>query len=300
MGFVLPIDILSDVSCVLLEQPVNTVLGTTIVAGSAFVTPGSLIGIYVGALLVVGRGTPNVEVVQVTTVLSPSFTAVFANPHASTETLIGATFSSGLFTQAEMLDYLHNAQNTFLIKVRPVFAAATQALSDARYYPQPADAIRMERVSSSGKAWANTSQISLDMDNANWQSDHQSDDPKAWFQDEIGLDQFGIWPLIDIGGLVAEIWYSQKDINSNFGFLTPFVLPDIFTMYLKYGVLALVFSKDGEQRDDLRAKFCTKRFDFGVMLARTFLFASETLATEMEADQGQMQRFAPMVLSGGK
>ena len=259
-----------------------------------------MVGIYVGATLVVGRGTPNLEAVTVTAVTPSSFTAIFANTHTSIDTVNGATFSSGLFTQTEMLEYLYNTQNDFLVKVRPVFAAATQVLSGARYYSQPASAIRIERISSSGKAWQNTSQLSLDMDNSNWQADHQSDDPKAWFQDEIGINQFGLWPLIDIGGLIANIWYSQKDLDSGIVFLTPFILPDIFTMYLKYGVLARAFSKDGEQRDDLRAKFCQKRFDFGVMLARMFLFASETLATEMEDDQGQMQRFAPMMVSGGK
>lgn len=301
MGLVLPIDILSDVSYVLLEQYVDTTLGTAVgVPGSATVSPPSMVGIYVGVVLVAGRGTPNVESVTVTAATSTTFTATYANTHLSTDPLNGATFSSGLFTQTEMLEYLHHSQNEFLVKVRPVFAQATQNLTSARYYPQPADAIRIERISSSGKAWTNTSQLSLDMDNPKWQADHQSDDPKAWFQDEIGLDQFGLWPLIDIGGLVAEIWYSQKDVNSNMGFLTTFIMPDIFTMYLKYAVLARVFSKDGEQRDDLRAKFCQKRFDFGVMIARMFLFASETLATELEEDQGQMARFAPMMLSGGK
>jgi hypothetical protein len=307
MGFVLPLDILSDVSYVLIEPVVDTtVLAITGAPGFASITIGGTTSLYPGAVVVIGRGTPNLELITVVSVapLDPFqhtvFTAVCANSHAVGAALNGATFPSGLFTQQEMLEYLYNAENEFLLKVRPVFAQAMQALDVHRYYPQPADAIRIERISSSEKAWTNTSQLSLDQDNPNWQADHESDDPRAWFQDEIGLDQFGIWPMVDIGGVVAQIWYSQKDTNSAMSFLTPFLLPDIFTMYLKYAVLARAFSKDGEQRDDLRAKFCQKRLDFGVMLSRMFLFASETLATELELDQGQMQRFQPMVLSGGK
>lgn len=301
MGLVLSLDILADVSYVLIEPYVDTTLGTAVGApGSVTVSPPSMVGIYVGAVLVVGRGTPNLESVTVAAVTPTTFTATFAATHVSGDALNGATFPSGLFSQNEMLEYLYNAENDFLVKVRPVFAQATQALTSARYYPQPADAIRIERISSSGKAWMDVSQLSLDMDNPNWQSDHQSDDPKSWFQDEIGLDMFGVWPLTDLGGLVAELWYSQKDLNSSMTFLSTFILPDIFSMYLKYGVLARAFAKDGEQRDDLRSKFCQKRFDFGVMLARMFLFASETLAAEMEADQTQMQKFSPMMLSGGK
>lgn len=299
MGLVLPIDILQDVSYVLIEPFVDTTLGTAVGApGSVTVSPPVMTGIYVGAVLVIGRGTPNVEAVTVTVVTATTFTAVFANTHLAADAVNGATFPSGLFTQTEMLGYLANAENEFLIKVRPVYGSATQALSIAtRVYPQPASAIRIERVSSTKKAWTNTSMLTLDLDNPNWQADHTSDDPKAWFQDEIGLDNFGIWPLVDINGITAQLWYSVKETVNPLTFLTPLVLPDIFTMYLKYGTLARAFSKDGEQRDDLRAKFCQKKVDFGVMLARMFLLASETLAAEMEADQSQASKFSPMLVN---
>jgi uncharacterized protein DUF6682 len=299
MGLVLPLDILADVSYVLIEPFVDTTLGTAVGApGSVTVSPPVMLGIYVGAVLVIGRGTPNVESVTVTAVTSTTFTATFANTHLAADAVNGATFPSGLFSQTEMLEYLYHSENELLVKIRPTYGSATQALSVAtRVYPQPASAIRIERVSSTKKAWTNTSMLTLDLDNSNWQSDHASDDPKAWFQDEIGLDNFGIWPLVDIGGLVAQLWYSVKEITNPLTFLTPFVLPDIFTMYLKYGVLNRAFSKDGEQRDDLRAKFCQKKLDFGVMLARMFLLASETLAAEMEADQQQASKFSPMLVN---
>lgn len=299
MGLVLPIDILQDVSYVLIEPVVDTTLGTLVGApGPATVFPGSMAGIYFGATLIIGRGTPNVETLIVLGVGLTSFSATFANTHLAADTVSGATFPSGLFSQQEMLGYLANAENEFLIKVRPMYGSATQALSIAmRVYPQPASAIRIERISSTKKAWTNTSMLTLDLDNPNWQADHTSDDPKAWFQDEIGLDNFGIWPLVDINGITAQLWYSVKETVNPLTFLTPLVLPDIFTMYLKYGTLARAFSKDGEQRDDLRAKFCQKKVDFGVMLARMFLLASETLAAEMEADQAQASKFSPMLVN---
>jgi hypothetical protein len=209
----------------------------------------------------------------------------------------GATFPTGLFSQGEMLEYLHGAESTFLIKVRPVFASATQALAIAtRSYPQPTGAIRIERVSSNGNAWTNTSQSVLDLYNQNWQNDSTSGDPTAFFQDLDGLDQWGIYPLMEVLGTTAEIWYSVNETTNPLKFLTQFVLPSIFTMYLKYGVLARAFNKDGEQRDEMRARYCSKRYEFGVMLARMFLFASETMAAEMEADQAQMKRFSPMLV----
>src|ERR1700739_1968148 len=296
---VLPLDILADVSFVLIEPYVDTALGTAIGApGIATVTPPSMVGIIAGALLAIARGQANAEVVTVSSVSATQFTATFANTHAATDAVNGPTFSSGMFTQAEMLEYLYNVENEFLLKVRPVFGNATEAIGTGpanRYYPQPSNAIRIERVFSNGKAWMDTSQMSLDLDNPIWQTVSQSTDPRAWFQDDINLEQWGIYPLVDIGGIVAELWCSVKETNANFSLLTPFVLPDIFTMYLKYGVLARAFAKDGEQRDATRAKYCQSRFDFGVMLAQRFLKCTEAIVREMQADQEQ-QKFSPMAV----
>jgi hypothetical protein len=45
------------------------------------------------------------------------------------------------------------------------------------------------------------------------------------------------------------------------------VLPASFLPYVKYGVLARVFGRDGETRDPLRAQYCAARYQEGVNLA---------------------------------
>jgi len=44
-------------------------------------------------------------------------------------------------------------------------------------------------------------------------------------------------------------------------------LPDSFLGYIAYGVLAKVFSRDGETRDQAREQYCTARFEEGISLA---------------------------------
>lgn len=56
------------------------------------------------------------------------------------------------------------------------------------------------------------------------------------------------------------------------------VLPDIFLPYIKYGILAYVFGRDGETRDKLREQYCNARFSEGVNLAQ----AVSLEALEME------------------
>lgn len=56
------------------------------------------------------------------------------------------------------------------------------------------------------------------------------------------------------------------------------VLPDSFLPYLKYGVLAYVFGRDGETRDKLREQYCQARFSEGTNIAQ----AISLEALEME------------------
>jgi len=46
---------------------------------------------------------------------------------------------------------------------------------------------------------------------------------------------------------------------------------DIFWPYLKYGVLAICFSKDGEMRDARRAAICEKRYERGIAYAKKLM-----------------------------
>src|SRR5208282_6189905 len=156
MGLLLPINTLIDISYSLVEDVVNTQVnpsGVAVAPGIQTVTPGSMLAIYQGAQLVCGTGA-DIEVIVVLSTTTATFSANFANTHPANDSLIGATFPSGqgdsipLWTQSEMLSYLSEAQNSFLLAVQPIYAIGTQALTMGRFiYPQPSDAIRMERVS---------------------------------------------------------------------------------------------------------------------------------------------------------
>lgn len=45
-------------------------------------------------------------------------------------------------------------------------------------------------------------------------------------------------------------------------------LPDSFALYLGYGILAKIFSTDGEMKNDQLARYCNARFEEGVALAK--------------------------------
>lgn len=270
-------DVLNWVSFVLIEQFVNVLCPWTIAPGVAIITPSSMTGIYNGALLMVGAGA-SLEVVTVSAVTATTFTATFANAHVANEPLVGATFPSGqtdnpLFTQAEMLGYLFDVQNDFLVKVQQaVYNVATVNFTTGkRIYPAPADAIRMERVSIAGAQLFDVSQTSLDLQDSYWESAAQTT-PKAWYQDKLNNALFGFSPTPGVGGS-ASTWYSQRGPVA-MTLSSTFLLPDPLLMYIKYGVLARCFDKDGELRDPNRAKYCQSRYALGVQIVVRFLIGA--------------------------
>lgn len=271
-GYLIANDILTDISYVLVEPVVNTTLGTAVVPGVATCTSPSMVAIYAGAQLIVDTGGAQ-EVIVTSSVTSTTFTATFANAHASTVQLIGATFpvaenNNPFFTQSEMLSYLSNAQNDYLLRVPMILTTATQNFAPTqRTQSMPADTVQIERVAVNGTALYEQGQASLDLLNYRWVVSNPSL-PSTWFEDRLNFMTYGVQP-VPLNAFSTEVLYAQRDstlLALNEGFL----LPDPFLTYAKYGTLATAFAKDGEMRDPARAQYCLKRFTLGVQMGRHF------------------------------
>jgi hypothetical protein len=227
---------------------------------------------------------PNTEVVTVISTTNSTFTATFLNGHSGTDTVTGETSSTALpdallWTQEEMLSYLVSVQNDFLCAVRPVYAIATQLLTaNNAIYPSPADAIRVERISINGTELWNMTQTDID-----WQggySPRAGQGPFNWYQDKVGAFNFAVDPVPQVGN-IARIFYSQLG-STSLGLLSTLTVPDIFWPAMKWGVLALALSKDGENKDLSRSAVCQNKFGWWCMLATKFL---ETLDMRFKAQE---------------
>lgn len=291
MALQTPEFILEQVSYVLIDDVINTFInpaGGQVNVGTNTVAPGNMLGIYVGAMLVAGGS--NSEVITVLSTTATTFTAVFVFAHGNMDPLTGATFPAGqadgtqLYTQEEILGYLADAQEEFLLRVQPVYEfddSSTTLTTGTRTYAQPADCIRLERISVLkgdpndptdpylGVELYDVSQTDLDWADASWPGDTTKPFPKYWYQDNVGNGKFGVGPLpqVNIG---ARLAYSQNG-SPTIGLLDDLLVPDVMIHALKYGVLAKCFDKDGEQRDVSRAQYCQGRFDFIALLAGKFM-----------------------------
>lgn len=275
-------DILEAVSRALVEKTMNSTLAGSISSG----TQSPLIvdpAIYVGAMLIVGYGTANQEIITVTAIGTSGFTATFAKNHNGGEVIKGCTFPSGqvnqynssnissgatvapLFTQAEILDYVRVVQADFLERTRHIYNVATvNFLTGNPMASVPADCIRVERADIGGTFLWPVSRTELDLSGTS----APSQGPTSWYQDKLDTGKIGINQTPPVN-LAVEVIYSQK--NTATPLLTDALfVNDIFWPALKYGVLEKCFNKEGETRDPRKAAICAKKYgrwvQFGQML----------------------------------
>lgn len=94
------------------DAQITTALGTVIVAGTRTVTPASMTGIYSGRILTIG-GTS--EYVTVTAVTQTTFTAVFANAHGASDSVVGV---GNMYQGATVRDnYIHDCPKATAVVV---------------------------------------------------------------------------------------------------------------------------------------------------------------------------------------
>ena len=316
VGSLVANDILTDVSFTLFEPCVNQQVPVGGIAPGAAVVAVWDDSIYVGAQLVVGLLVVfpgNMEVVTVTAIVpGVSFTATFANAHVAGEPIAGATFpvqntaGDPFFTQAEMLDYVSNAVNDFLLRVPLAYqiddtievqpAQPTAALPADCMQPVRIAPFYMDDSGGGGGGFGDggfgdggfgdgggasvtvfayplreTSQSNLDGVNYRW-SQEAASLPYTFYRDKIGLQRFGIWPRAN-NVTPVEIIYKQRQAET-MGLADGFLVPDPFTIYIMARVLEFAYSKDGEQRAPGMAKFWGGRYEAGVKISSMFLEAA--------------------------
>lgn len=291
-GYKIANDVLTEMSFHLVEPIVNTTI-TSIFAegygdggygdggygdspdgpGSYVIYVPSLTAMYAGAMIVLDAHGPNQEVVTIIAVGDNYFNAVLARTHVVGETVTGATFPVGespdpFYTQNEILNYISNAQNDYLVRVPMIYNVATQAfVSGQKTQAMPGDTIQIERIAFGGSALYEQGQTSLDMLYYTW-GQQAAGDPTLWFEDRTGFMTYGL-NRIPLNAFSVEVLYAQRG-PATLGLADTFLLPDAFLTYVKYGALAEVFSKDGEQRDPERARYCAQRFETGVKIGQQF------------------------------
>ena len=204
-----------------------------------------------------------------------------------------AGLSAGIVTQQEFLDYFREILLDWFQQVNLAQNVCVQTLlSGISEYSVPDDIINPQNAFWGARALNKTSLQELDQYEFAWKKKQGAID--RWRDDSLAPKQVSVFPTPNMNGTpyppgtatepiykYGQFYPADRNLAlvGTFGTLkTSFALGDTipnvadsFTFYLGYGVLAKIFSTDGEAKDMQRAAYCAARFQEGISLARAMV-----------------------------
>lgn len=187
-----------------------------------------------------------------------------------------ATFSNGIWTLAEVLSYFNLRQYRFLAETKILTSTGILPwIAGEVQQPVPPDFIAIVTA-----AWHDfATDIWTPLPPADFfQMDHLGSPesavtpafPQAYREiDTTDTLTLGLSPAPLSAGEVELLYVALTQILDGTG--QQFDVPDDWVPYLKYGVYADLFGKQGRGQDLLRAKYCEQRYQEGIALAQALL-----------------------------
>lgn len=183
-------------------------------------------------------------------------------------------FQLGLITDSQFYDLAGEILLDFTSKCglvkqnQPVTMTANTAT-----YTVPDTMCEVQSVLANNTFLFDTSGYYLDNQNATWPT-AQSTFPQEWREDELVPKRIQITPAPNVSGTLSLLGTqipSGSGITGISGSTTVALVPDSFTPYLKYGILALIFGQDGECKDTRKAQYCQARYAEGIAIATAIM-----------------------------
>ena len=185
-------------------------------------------------------------------------------------TIEDATFSSSLWSLTEVLGYFNLRQQRFLKATRVCASVAI-----VPWIPGQPDADLpvdwMDTICARWHAFAEETWVPIPQSDS-FELDHMTPEtaltvhpPQGFRTADLETLRITLGPAPTAPGELELVYLALAVTLDGSGI--PLLVPDAWAPYLKYGVLADMFSKDGRGQDLLRARYCEQRFAEGIALA---------------------------------
>lgn len=184
----------------------------------------------------------------------------------------GATWPSGLWTKAEVAEYVDQRQTKFLKDTHAQFGIAEIAVTaDFNEYNLPGDWINTIRV-----LWTDEDGNMSELPRSDtWEADngiptwsYVAGTPKIFYDGGRPIT-IRIMPIPDTAGTLQVHYVPYPALIEGNG--ETFTLPSEFVHFVRYGAMADMLSKVGRAQDSDRAEYCARRYQMGVEIARLLL-----------------------------
>ncbi len=186
----------------------------------------------------------------------------------------GESWTSGLWTVTEVIDYLNQRQSEFLklTGVRLTRARVT-TVPQVQRHPLPGDWVSTQRavfLSPDGRKKTLSRSDPFELDHALPDWGHAMETkPKVYTDGMIPLGTIQIAPKARDGGVLELLYVALGTSLANTG--VAFQVPAEFVAPVKWGVLASMLGKVGRANDRRRAEYAEMRFQEGIEAAKVIL-----------------------------
>lgn len=186
----------------------------------------------------------------------------------------GVTWTSGLWTGAEVLARFNERQNRFLKATRMLVGESAPIPVTARVavYALPQDWLTTVDVYWAGEDGSFRTLVRADSFEADhgmtaWES--TADTPLLYFDEDSPLLTITIAPIPYVNGRLTVLYVPQAGAQLGVG--DPLGVPDEYATADKYGTLADLFGKDGRGASPDRSAYCELRYQLDQQMAEIML-----------------------------
>lgn len=189
-----------------------------------------------------------------------------------------STFSSGFWSETEVIDYINIVERNFFQLTGSVKAQTDiTGTAGERLFNEPTDSMELDRITFNDIPLFRTNRWQLDAGNRDWKN--LTGKPRQFHQDLLATKQFEFDREIVTAGTIGTTYTKLPVVRT----ATTDILnvPDAFCHYVLYGVLYRMLNKQGEGQDLARAQYCQMRYRAGIQIVKAMMLARGDQASSL-------------------
>lgn len=175
----------------------------------------------------------------------------------------GGVTTLNIMSTTDWFNMLNDVLADFLLKSGCVTGFFNiSSASGTAAYAEPNTAMDVHSVTYGGVFLSRTSTYYLDNYNPQWAALSATQGlPERWLEDDQPPKTILIEPVPQATGVTIQLLATAQPSSYPASLATTMTfIPDTATSYVKYGVLAKIFSGDTEYKDDARAQYCQQKY----------------------------------------
>lgn len=187
---------------------------------------------------------------------------------------LGVTWTDALWTQAEVLQYANQRQERFLKEAPVLLGRAEIVNSGVLAQPLPEDWMYTYRLvwkddDGTRTELTRVDHHELDASLATWPTGTAAK-PQVYADTDMSTLSIHVVPIPTNGGEFEIVYVPSAPPLIGDG-TALFMVPEEFVPYIKYGIMADMFSKNGRAHNAEMATYCEARFQEGIQMVLTMV-----------------------------